>query len=58
LFAFPFAFVGPVECNDIENFGSHWHTIAADFQTFLNNNTNENFDDVQWMLTITQVAPE
>jgi hypothetical protein len=29
-----FAFVGPVERCGLENFGSPWHAVAADFQNF------------------------
>jgi hypothetical protein len=58
LFAFLFVFVGLIECYGLVNFGSPWHVVARDFQTFFKNETDETFDDTRWVLTMTRVAPE
>jgi hypothetical protein len=56
LSTFLFVFVSPAEHCSLENFSVPWRAIAMDFQTF--EKTNETFDDVRWILTITRVAPE
>jgi hypothetical protein len=58
LLSLPFAFVGPVERCGLENFGSPWCAIDVGFQTFREKKTDKTFDDAEWMLTETRVAPE
>jgi hypothetical protein len=57
LLSFLFAFVHPAEHCGLENFGSPWHAVDASFHTFRENKIDETFDDVKWLLTITQIAP-